>query len=79
MVTPDYLTSNQSEECPWADHPKSLPFLHPVFKNLSLKDFEELFTEDIQVICILSATFIDFAELVKLDIDTLGSSSRSFV
>ena len=27
----------------------------------------QLFTEDIQVICIFSATFIDFAELVKLD------------
>ena len=42
MVPPDYLTSNQSEEYPWADHPESLPFLHPVFKNLSLKEFEEL-------------------------------------
>ena len=39
----------------------------------------QLFPEDIQVICIFSATFIDFAELVKLDIDTLGSSSRLFV
>ena len=37
MLTPDYLTINQSEECPQADHAPH----NPVFKNLSLKAIRE--------------------------------------
>ena len=36
MLTLDYLTTNQSEECPCADHIPQNPLPHPVFKNLSL-------------------------------------------
>ena len=41
MLTPDYLTTNQSEECPGADHTPHKPPPHPIFKNLSLKAFRE--------------------------------------
>ena len=40
MFTPNYLTSNQSEECSRADH-SCPPPPSPVFKNFSLKAFKE--------------------------------------
>ena len=40
-MTPDYLTTNQSEECPRADDTLHNPLPHPVLKNLSLKAFGE--------------------------------------
>ena len=39
MLTPDYLTSNQSDEHLQADYILHIP-LHPTFKNFSLKCFE---------------------------------------
>ena len=39
MLTHNYLTTNPSEEYPWADHPHRAPLSHLVFKNLSLKSF----------------------------------------
>ena len=36
MLTPDYLTTNQSEECPPPDHTHpETPLPHPVFKIFS--------------------------------------------
>ena len=37
LATPDYLTTNQSEKCPQANHTLCNAFPHPVFKNLVLK------------------------------------------
>lgn len=39
--TPDYLTNNPSEECPWVGHVQP-PLPHPVYKKLSLKAFRKL-------------------------------------
>jgi len=36
-LTPDYLTTSQSEECPQVDHTLCSSFPYPVFENLSLK------------------------------------------
>ena len=35
MLIPDYLTTNQSEECRSADRASQDPLPHPVFKNLT--------------------------------------------
>ena len=37
MLIPNYLTPNQSEDGPQADHAPHNPLPHPVFKNLFLK------------------------------------------
>ena len=36
-LTPGYLTTSQSEECPQVDHTGCSSFPYPVFENLSLK------------------------------------------
>ena len=41
MLTPIYLTTNQSEECPQAGRTSCNPLPHPVSKNLSLKAIRE--------------------------------------
>ena len=33
MLIPNYLTTNQSEECLWADHASYNPLHHPIFKK----------------------------------------------
>ena len=35
MLTPSYLTTNQSEERPWADHTPHNPLPYAILKNLS--------------------------------------------
>ena len=40
-LTPDYLTTSQSEECPQIDHTLCSSFPYPVFENLSLKAIGE--------------------------------------
>lgn len=41
MWTTDYLPTNQSEECPHADHTPQNALPHAAFKNLSLKAIKE--------------------------------------
>ena len=41
MLTPDYLTTNQSDEHLQADYTHHIP-LHPTFENFSLKAFENV-------------------------------------
>ena len=41
VLTPDYLTTNQPEDCTQTDHTPQTPLRHLIFKSLSLKAIPE--------------------------------------